>query len=101
MRDAWFQPFPVAMDSEFNKVRELDEVEQQQILAMHALSSGATPVTTSSVNADSKATKTPLSSHKPKVEEEDKDEDELILTKDDFEDEEIDLAPWMLANAKN
>ena len=31
----------------------------------------------------------------------DKDEDELILTKDDFEDEEIDLAPWMLANAKN
>ena len=101
MRDAWFQPFPVAMDSEFNKVRELDEVEQQQILAMHALSSGATPVTTSSVNADFKATKTPLSSHKPKVEEEDKDEDELILTKDDFEDEEIDLAPWMLANAKN
>jgi hypothetical protein len=25
----------------------------------------------------------------------------LILTKDDFEDEEIDLAPWMLSNAKN
>jgi hypothetical protein len=99
MRDAWFHPFPVAMDSEFNKVRELDEVEQQQIMAMHALSSGATPVTTSSVTAETKTAKTPLSSHKPKIQAE--DEDELILTKDDFEDEEIDLAPWMLSNAKN
>ena len=78
---------------------DLDEVEQQQIMAMHALSSGATPVTTSSVTAETKTAKTPLSSHKPKIQAE--DEDELILTKDDFEDEEIDLAPWMLSNAKN
>jgi hypothetical protein len=44
MRDAWFNPFPVRMNREYNKVTELDEEEQQQILALHGVATGNTTV---------------------------------------------------------
>jgi hypothetical protein len=44
MRDAWFNPFPIRMNREYNKVTELDEEEQQQILALHGVATGNTVV---------------------------------------------------------
>jgi hypothetical protein len=44
MRDAWFNPFPIRMNREYNKVTELDEEEQQQILALHGVATGNTAV---------------------------------------------------------
>jgi len=62
MRDAWFKPFPIAMDSDFNKVRELSPEEQEQIMAMHAMNSGATVVPTKTKIEDkNEFGKTPLS----------------------------------------
>jgi hypothetical protein len=44
MRDAWFNPFPIRMNREYNKVSELDDEEQQQILALHGVATGNTVV---------------------------------------------------------
>jgi replicative DNA helicase len=61
MRDAWFKPFPIAMDSDYNKVRELTPEEQDQIMAMHAMNSGATVVPTKTKIEDkNEFGKTPL-----------------------------------------
>lgn len=90
MRDAWFHPFPVRMDPDFNKVRELSVEEQQQILALHQMASGSNVVTTSSVNEETSG-KTRLN-NKTKQD----NDDEEIVDVNKFEDEEIDLADWVL-----
>lgn len=90
MRDAWFNPFPVALDPEYNKIKELSEEEQQTILSLHQISTGATVTTTSEI----KSNKTPMNTKKSSENEIDDDEEEEIVTS--FEEEEIDLADWVL-----
>jgi hypothetical protein len=80
MRDAWFHPFPIAMDPDYNKVRELDLIEQEQIMSMHAMNSG--------VKVTSTADKL-----KPQVDISDDDVYEPITG---FEDNEINLSDWTL-----
>lgn len=87
MRDAWFPPFPVRMDPEFNKVREMTLEEQQQILALHQIANGANVVSTSEINNG----KTPMNS---KIKNDIEDDDNIVVN--NFEDEEIDLADWVL-----
>jgi hypothetical protein len=95
MRDAWFRPFPVKMDPEFNKIRELTAEEQDQIMSMHAMSNGGTVTTTSTAKPTSE--KTPL--NRPKNIE---DEDDIpFIPSTEFEDEEIDLSSWVAVHAKN
>ena len=87
MRDAWFSPFPVAFDSEYNMIKEFTEEEQQTILSMHLLSTGASVTSTTDIKNNSG--KTPLS----KTHNDDEDE-EIVINK--FIDEEIDLCDWVL-----
>jgi len=93
MRDAYFTPFPVRMEPEFNKVRELSEDEQMQILAMHAMSNGL-PVTTTKDNTP------PKKNAMPSVPVEELptaiEEDEEIPTIDTSIDMELDLSSWSL-----
>lgn len=91
MRDAWFHPFPVRMDPEFNKVRELSIEEQQQILALHQIANGSNVVSTTQVTENSSG-KTPLNT-KSKLQ----DDDEEEINVNNFVDEEIDLADWVLS----
>ena len=88
MRDAWFHPFPIGMDSNFNKVLELSEEEQQNIMGMHAAINGVTATVSGKPSTE---TKTPL--NKPKISEENVEPDEVPT----FEDDEIDLAGWVLS----
>ena len=93
MRDAYFKPFPVAMDPEFNKVRELDPVEQETILSMHLLDNGANVSSTKKDNNPHVKTdgKTPI--NRPVVEGL-KIEDDDDAPVNVFVDEEIDFADW-------
>ena len=85
-----FRAFPVAMDQAYNKVRELSPEEQEVIMSMHSMVTGNATVTTTSSKDNSG--KTPLN----KTKEETDEDDEVIFTK--FEDdEEIDLAGWVLS----
>jgi replicative DNA helicase len=45
MRDAWFHPFPVRLEADYNRVRELSESEKETIMASHAMASGSTKST--------------------------------------------------------
>ena len=93
MRDAYFTPFPVRMEPEFNKVRELSEEEQMQILAMHAMSNGL-PVTTTKDNIPPKRNampSVPVEELPTSIEE-----DEEIPTIDTSIDMELDLSSWSL-----
>ena len=81
MRDAWFHPFPIAMDSEYNKVRELDIIEQEQIMAMHHLNNGS---------------QVTMSSKSQKEEEIAPDETYEPVNYDDTE--EINLSEWHLGS---
>jgi replicative DNA helicase len=93
MRDAYFTPFPVRMEPEFNKVRELSEEEQMQILAMHAMSNGL-PVTTTKDNTPPKKNampSVPVEELPTSIEE-----DEEIPTIDTSIDMELDLSSWSL-----
>lgn len=45
MRDAWFNPFPVRLEADYNRVRELSESEKETIMASHAMASGNTKST--------------------------------------------------------
>ena len=90
MRDAWFHPFPIRMDSEFNKVREMSMEEQQTIMALHSIQNGS-PISTANSTVD-KSGKTPLKSHIT-----DEDDEGSTIDFEKLEKEEIDLADWVLA----
>ena len=93
MRDAYFTPFPVRMEPEYNKVRELAEEEQLQILAMHAMSNGL-PV------SSTKDSTPPKRNAMPSVPVEELptsiEEDEEIPQIDTSVDMELDLSSWSL-----
>ena len=91
MRDAWFKPFPIAMDSDFNKVRELTPEEQDQIMALHAMNSGAT-VTPTKTKLDDKTEsgKTPLSGAR------DIDEEDLYEPIKFNAEEELHVEDWAI-----
>jgi hypothetical protein len=89
MRDAWFHPFPVRMETEYNKVRQLTEEEQSQIMAMHAMSSGAPTASTKDL------VKKPAPAHMPKSPEGAPDqEEEFVPLNLDDEEMELDLSEW-------
>jgi replicative DNA helicase len=80
MRDAWFQPFPITMDSVYNKVREMDEEEQQNIMGMHSITTGAKVVKT-------------VETTKPSFVLEDDDEE---ISPIDMTDDNIEMMDWNL-----
>lgn len=80
MRDAWFQPFPITMDSIYNKVREMDEEEQQKLMGMHSITSGAKVVKT-------------VDAVKPSFALE---EDEEEISPIDITDDNIEMMDWNL-----
>lgn len=90
MRDAMFRAFPVAMDQAYNKVRELSPEEQEVIMSMHSMVTGNATVTPTS-GTDSTG-KTPLNKTKVETDE----DEEFVMPKFDDE-EEIDLAGWVLS----
>ncbi len=84
MRDAWFHPFPIAMDSDYNKVRELSLAEQEKIMSMHAMNTGAKITSTSDIK--------PSIDNSVEASEEDETYEPI-----NFEDnEEINLSGWFL-----
>ena len=87
MRDAWFNPFPVRMNPEYNKVEEMSVEEQQTIMGLHAASNGVV----TSTDKIPTGGKTPMNTKK---EEEDPEFVYDIPTADD--EEEINLADWVL-----
>ena len=93
MRDAYFTPFPVRMEPEYNKVRELAEEEHLQIIAMHAMSNGL-PV------SSTKDSTPPKRNAMPSVPVEELptsiEEDEEIPQIDTSVDMELDLSSWSL-----
>jgi hypothetical protein len=92
MRDAWFHPFPIRMNPDYNKVEELSLQEQEQIMSMHAISKGGTVTTTSSIKESGK---TPIGSKNQDKEsqvEEDDDNEPVNI----FVDEEIDVPDWVI-----
>ena len=89
MRDAWFHPFPVGMDTEFNKVREMTAEEQSLIMSLHSMSTGTNVVPASTV--PDKTGKTPLKSNN------NEEDDFKPIDYSSLENEEIDLADWTLA----
>jgi replicative DNA helicase len=92
MRDAYFTPFPVRMEPEFNKVRELTEDEQTQIMAMHAMSNGLPVNTTKDTTPKKNAMPSVPVQELPTSIEED---DELPVL-DTSIDMELDLSGWTL-----
>lgn len=95
MRDAWFHPFPVRLNSIFNKVEEIDEEEQQQIMGLHGVATG---------NKIVKETgdKTPIKDKTNAFNSEemfDNNEitEEEIVNIDMSNDEELDVSDWMLS----
>ena len=101
MRDAWFNPFPIRMNREFNKVTELDEEEQNQILALHGVATGNTAVkeVPKTDRPDGKTIiKRPSSSiHDDKVFDNEVEQDEEEFTPIDLtDDRELSVPDWML-----
>jgi hypothetical protein len=100
MRDAWFNPFPVRMNREFNKVTEIDEEEQQQILALHGVATGNTTVkeVPSSSRPDGKTPikRPPGSAFDDKVFETEVDEEEEFTPVNLDDDRELSVPEWML-----
>ena len=90
MRDAHFQPFPVALNPDYNKIKELTKEEQEAIMGKHSALSGSTVSTVKSVPEE---TKTPM--RKPKATQEE-EEEEFFEKVDISNDEELDLADWVL-----
>jgi replicative DNA helicase len=90
MRDAHFQPFPVALNPDYNKIKELTKEEQEAIMGKHSALSGSTVSTVKSVPEE---TKTPM--RKPKANQEE-EEEEFFEKVDISNDEELDLADWVL-----
>ena len=87
MRDAWFNPFPVRMNPEYNKVEEMSAEEQLTIMGLHAASNGIVTSTDKVITGG----KTPLNTKK---DEESPDFVYDVPTGDD--EEEINLADWVL-----
>jgi hypothetical protein len=98
MRDAWFHPFPIRMNSDFNKVEELSLQEQEHIMSMHMISKGATVTPTSTVSNSGKTPIGSKNSDKELTHELPEDEEEPV---NNFPDEEIDLAGWVLGYDKD
>jgi hypothetical protein len=100
MRDAWFNPFPVRMNREYNKVTELDEEEQQQILALHGVATGNTTVkeVPSSSRPDGKTPikRPPGSAFDDKVFDTEVDEEEEFTPVNLDDDRELSVPEWML-----
>ena len=94
MRDAFFAPFPVRMEPEYNKMRELSAEEQLKILAMHAMSNGQ-PVGTKEI--DTSTTKAPKATM-PKIPStiEEAEEEFVPLNLDEEQDMSLDLSGWKL-----
>jgi hypothetical protein len=95
MRDAFFAPFPVRMEPEYNKMRELSAEEQLKILAMHAMSNGQ-PVGTKEI--DTSTTKPPRAEMPklPKTLDEAEEEVFVPLNLDEEQDMSLDLSGWKL-----
>ena len=94
MRDAFFAPFPVRMEPEFNKMRELSPEEQIKILAMHAMSNGQ-PVGTKEIAATTKPPKAEMPKL-PKTIDEAEEEEFVPLNLDDDAEMSLDLSGWKL-----
>lgn len=90
MRDAFFHPFPVAMDPEYNKVREMDKEEQEQIMGMHQMSNGATSISKPPA-VENDLEKIPMKRNNIQEEE----EETFIVPEDD--DDEIQITDWVLS----
>lgn len=88
MRDAWFNPFPVRMNPEYNKVEELSVEEQVAIMGLHAASNGV--VTSTDKVPDKPTGKTPLNTKR------NEDDDSLFDKPVYDDDEEITIADWVL-----
>ena len=95
MRDAFFAPFPVRMEPEFNKMRELSAEEQLKIMAMHAMSNGQ-PVGTKEI--DTSTTKPPKATMPkiPSTVEEAEEEEFVPLNLEEEQDMSLDLSGWKL-----
>jgi hypothetical protein len=95
MRDAFFAPFPVRMEPEFNKMRELSAEEQLKILAMHAMSNGQ-PVGTKEI--DTSTTKPPKATMPkiPSTVAEAEEEEFVPLNLEEEQDMSLDLSGWKL-----
>ena len=91
MRDAFFNPFPIAMDPEYNKVREMDKEEQEQIMGLHQMSNGATTVTKPAAS-DTALEKVPM-----KKRNDVQEDDEEIFVVPDNDDDEIEITDWVLS----
>lgn len=85
MRDAWFNPFPVRMNPEYNKVEEMSLEEQQNIMGLHAASNGIV-TSTDKISGG----KTPLNTKK------DEDPEFVYDLPSNDDEEEINLADWVL-----
>ena len=101
MRDAWFNPFPIRMNREYNKVTELDEEEQNQILALHGVSTGNTVVKevpkTDRPDGKTLIKRPPSSVHDDKVFDNEVAEDEEEFVPINFDDDrELSVPDWML-----
>lgn len=88
MRDAWFNPFPVRMNPEYNKVEELSVEEQVAIMGLHAAANGV--VTSTDKVPDKPTGKTPLNTKR------NEDDDSLFDKPVYDDDEEITIADWVL-----
>lgn len=91
MRDAFFHPFPIAMDPEYNKVREMDKEEQDQIMGLHQMNNGATTVSKPAAT-DTATEKVPM-----KKRNESKEENEEIFVVPDNDEDEIEITDWVLS----
>ena len=101
MRDAWFNPFPIRMNREFNKVTELDEEEQLQILALHGVATGNTTVKevpkTDRPDGKTLIKRPPSSVHDDKAFDSEVAVDEEEFTPINFDDDrELSVPEWML-----
>ena len=91
MRDAHFQPFPVALNPDYNKINELTKEEQEAIMGKHNALNGST---VSTIKAVPEETKTPMRKSKTNQEGQ---EEEYFEKVDISNDEELDLADWVLS----
>jgi hypothetical protein len=97
MRDAWFNPFPIRMNREFNKVTELEEEEQQQILALHGVATGNTTVKELPKTDGKTPIKRPASAFDDNVFDKDQVEEEDDYTPVNLDDDrELQVPDWML-----
>jgi replicative DNA helicase len=95
MRDAWFHPFPVRLNSIFNKVEEIDEEEQQQIMGLHGVATGNKIVKETSDKTPIKD-KTNAFNSEEMFDNKEIDEEEIVKI-DMSNDEELDVSDWMLS----